>query len=427
MTVAASLGNASVGVRTTPRIYDQFYALALIYLWALQFIRGDSVELVSMDIGEYLFVIPAAALALVSAAYVVMTTVRLRRSSIVAALFLLIVVAVSLQRGDRQTIASLGLLIITIIGILEIRPAISISLINTLFFLSIPINSLLYYFDYSIYTFIPGIGQHPDFWWRISLFPSAAEGGLFAMVVFLANLALRGQKGRLGVLLVAAYFVVFAGNRTAIFAAVIGGIFIALRNNGRLTTSKSRAWFAIAAATAFLFSIFSSNLLLILPFADNSVLRLLIFREEAVGSFDVGDQVGTAAIRQWIFQQHWAAFRQSPLTGIGTFDFRMLTSGYGVLDDSVTGSEAFVTALLARVGLISLFFFGAIFLFRHTSEPRESDLSLCAKLALLIGMITYGSFVNAYDVVFILLMLAIAGTIYVPVTGFSSADTARRV
>jgi O-antigen ligase len=396
------------------RVFDILFGIVIVYYWLLQFARGDSVELVPSDIAVNLFIVPAAAVAVASIIYAVMTTVRLMPSAIVLIAFLAIVLAVSAARGDTRTIASMGMFAITLIALFQIRPQISVNFINILFILAIPITTFLYIFEYSIYTFIPGIGRGLELWWRISLFPSSSAGGLFAMVVFIINLNLRDQRFRIAMLALSIYFVVLSGNRTAIFAATIGLAFFLIRQRGWLSTERSRALFALSAAALFLLTLFGSNVLLSLPFADNEILRALIFRDESVGSFDVGDQLGTAAIRQWIFEQHWAAFRESPWVGIGTFDFAILTTGYGALDNSVTGSEAFVTGLLARIGLTSSLLFAAIFLIRQPISGQRADLSLCAKIALLIGMTTYGSFVNVYDVTFLLHVFAILGSIYVP-------------
>ncbi len=401
--------------RVIPTAFELVFYFLLTLYWALQFLRGDSVEILAPDATYILFVGPAAVFGTLGIFYLVFTSEIFHRSSIVLLLGLVPIIVVALARADARTLGSVGLLMLSLAIIFQIAPRISINFVNILFLLSIPLTTFLFLIDYSIYTFLPGLGNHPDLWWRISPMPSSAEGGLFATAVYLMNINLRGQRYRLPMIVMSVYFLVLSGNRTGLFAALIGTVYFLIRQRGRLSRSGSRRWFALIAAFLFVMAIFGSNLLLYLPFANSDIVRTLVFRQEAVGNFDVGDQVGTAAIRQWIFEQHWAAFRENPLFGIGTFDLQMLNSGYGALDNSVGGTEAFITALLARIGLLILPLLAALFLIRQPVQGDAADLSLSAKLALLIGMTTYGSFVNVYDIVFLLLVLSIAGTIYVPV------------
>jgi hypothetical protein len=212
-------------------------------------------------------------------------------------------------------------------------------------------------------------------------------------------------------LFVSGYFILFSGNRTAISGALIAGTYVFLRRNGFLDRKGVRALFLMGVLSMFVTLIYASEWLFLLPFSDNAVLRTLILRDEALTGFDVGQQLGTAAIRQWVFDQHIAAFKESPFIGIGTFDLSMLNTGYGALDDRVSGSEAFVTGLLARIGLVSTLLFSAIFLVRQPVRGVASELSTAIRIALIIAMVTYGSFANVYDVVFFLMMVAITGGI----------------
>ena len=212
-------------------------------------------------------------------------------------------------------------------------------------------------------------------------------------------------------LLISAYMLLLSGNRTAIVAAAACTVFALVQQNGILRTHSARNVLFLAIVGAFVFSVFFSELLLMLPFADSDIIKTLIFRDEGIRGLDTGGGLSTAAVREWIMIQHFAAFRESPLTGIGTFDFAMLNTGRGVLDSSGTGSEAFVTSLLARIGILSLPFFAALFLMRLPMTEDSETFSTCCKISLLFGMITYGSFVNVYDFLFLLLILGIAGCI----------------
>lgn len=400
-----------VTVKYNSRGIDVIFSLLVVYYWAIQFTHGDGVEILAADVEFYLYVVPAAAFAILGALYVIVTMRRLNRSSLVLLLFCAVVVTVSLSRGDYRSIASLGLLSISLAVIFQIRPRVSVSLVNFLLICSALITTIMFYFKLSIYTFVPGIGSSYDLWWRVSPYPSVAEGALLATFAFIVNLMITGQPFRRLMLFISMYFIVLSGSRTAISATAISGLYVFLRRKGLLDHRGVRISFVIGILVLFVTLIFASQLLFLLPFADNAVLRALILRDEAVRGFDFGGQVGTAAIREWVFNQHIAAFRESPFIGIGTFDLRMLNSGYGALDNSVTGSEAFITGMLARIGLLSTLLFAALFVVRQPLSGAARELSTATRIALVVAMVTYGSFVNVYDVVFVLMIVAVAGGI----------------
>jgi hypothetical protein len=381
----------------------------LIYYWAMQFTRGDSVYLIDPEISYYMFVIPAAVFGVLGIFLILLTQSKLSTTSLILGLFCVLILVVSALRSDSRTIFSLGMLAINLIVFFQLRPKVSLDILNVLFALAMVITTILFYFEYSIYTFIPGLNAHPFHWWRGSVYPSAAEGGLFAMIIFLANLTMKGQRLRLPFILLSAYMLILAGNRTALFGALLGLGYMFLKGRGLFVSETGRRWFMALAIGAFLMSVFASQLLLSLPFADTAFVQDIILREEAVNpNFDEGGQVGTAAIRVWIMQQHLSIFMQNPLIGIGTFNFFDFNTGYGAIDNLTTGSEAFVTGLLARIGLLSALLLGALL---ATRQPGNQDFSICCRIGMTAGMITYGSFVNVYDIVFVLLVLGIAGCI----------------
>lgn len=400
-----------MNTRSEYRGIDIIVSLLVIYYWALQFTHGDAVEIISFDVAFYLYVAPAAAFAIFGSLYVVFTARKLDRSATLLLTFCAVVIIASLVRGDYRSIASLGLLGISIGIIFQVRPKVPINLVNALFVGAAVMTTVMFFFELSIYTFLPGIGSSYDLWWRISPYPSVAEGALLAMFVFVVNLLISGQPFRRIMLSISLYFIVFSGSRTAISATIITSLYVFLRHRGLLDHRGVRISFVIGMLVLFVTLVFASQLIFLLPFADNAILRALILRDEAVTGFDFGGQVGTAAIREWVFNQHIAAFKESPFIGIGTFDLRMLNTGYGALDNSVTGSEAFITAMLARIGLVSTLLFAAVFVVRQPLRGVARELSTATRIALIVAMATYGSFVNVYDVVFFLMIVAIAGGI----------------
>lgn len=392
-------------------LFDRIFLGFVVLYWALQFLRGDMTEIVPMDLLYYFYVLPAAGFAMIGLGFLLVVTRQFNRSAIMMLMMIVLVFAVSISRGDVRTIASVGLLAATVLIMVQLRPSISLAVINGLFVSAVIITTLLYFMGYSAYTFVPGLNSHPTDWWRISAYPSVSEGGLFAMVVFVVNLASRGQSYRLPMLLGSAYMLLLSGSRTGLFAALICVPYILLRRGGMLTRETSKMMFVGAAVGVFLFVVFASEFLLNLPFSNSEFFRTVILRQDEYARFNVGSELGTAAVRQWIFDQHMAVFWSSPFTGIGTFDLAQLTTGYEVFDNSGTGSEAFVTGLLARIGLISLLLYVAVFFPGRDLRGENGDRSIVTRIGLIVGMVTYGSFVNVYDVLFLLLLAGSYGGI----------------
>ncbi len=143
---------------------------------------------------------------------------------------------------------------------------------------------------------------------------------------------------------------------------------------------------------------------------DNAFLRSFLIRDDnPYGFTDPSGQVFSAAIRSWIINEHLTLAFSSPWTGVGTFDLRMIQSGYGTFDNMATGFEAYLTGMFARIGLPMLIFLYAIFFGRRYVPEHLKDMTRCMKLFLFLAMITYGSFIAPYDFIFLLMILAVSG------------------
>lgn len=395
-------------------IFEKIFILFIGLYWSLQFLRGDGTEIVPLDILYYLYVAPAAALLGLGLVTMLATITRINRPAFLLMAMLLLVVAVSLARIDIRTIASVGLLAATLMMLVQIRPRIPIDFINVLFVAAVVITTILFFVNFSVYTFLPLLNNHPTDWWRVSAYPSVAEGGLFAMVVLVTNLASRGQRYRVPMLLISGYMLLLSGSRTGLVATLICVPYLLLRRAGALKSEGSRIVYVALGVGVLLALVFGSEALLSLPFADNELFRSVILRQDEYAGMNVGNEVGTAAVRQWIYAQHMGVFWDHPWTGIGTFDLSQLTTGYESFDDSGTGSEAFVTGLLARIGLLSAFLYLALFFPGGHLTGEEADRSTVTRIALIVGMTTYGSFVAVYDVLFLILVAGTYGGIVNP-------------
>lgn len=411
--VAISTSHANPSGRNF-RPIDWIAGGLIVFYWLLQFTHGDAIDIIPADVAFLLYVVPATAFVLAGIVYIVVSSEKINASAATLLIFCALMAGVSVFRSDYRSIFSLGLFGLTLVVIFQVRIIVPIKAVNILFAASGPVTTLMYFGGYSIYTIIPGIGASSDLWWRVSPLPSVAEGAIFATLVFVANLTIKSHKLRSSMMIVSLYFIVLSGSRTAISATLIVLISYFVDKYKIIYSKKSRYALIMAILAGFIFLIYASEIFMSSSIANNSLLKAIVFRDEAVSGANFGEQLGTAAIRRWIFDQHIAAFWESPLVGIGTFDLSMLNSGYGALDNSGTGSEAFVTGILARIGLLSLLVFVPIFLMPQHLSGRDINASLHMRIALFVAMVTYGSFVNAYDFVFFLMIVAVTGGIWAP-------------
>jgi len=390
------------------RRIDPLFSLVLIYYWLVQFI-GPTNPFGLADGQLYiLFIGPMALYAIFMLLQMLLNRRPLDREVWVLVALLAIVSMASVLRTDRETIQTIGMMCLVIAGVFQQRVTISASLVNLLFLASIPIGFLFYLRGWSPYSVLPSFASITDLSWRVSVFPAIASGAFFALIVLFTNLFYRNALGRAFCLPLAAYFLLFSGLRTAIFAALLAGIYLIARRFGWMSSNFGRVAFFTLVVAFFSLSIFSSEQLAQLPILGNDFIRSLIVRDSAgFEATALGDQVFSAAIRGWMIEQHWNLIAENPLFGVGTFDFQQLNTGYEFFDKFSGGTEAYLTGLIARIGLPALLLLFAIFARRWPVIDGREDLARTVKLVLFLAMITYGSFIVPYDFIFLLMLIAV--------------------
>jgi hypothetical protein len=90
---------------------------------------------------------------------------------------------------------------------------------------------------------------------------------------------------------------------------------------------------------------------------------------------------------------------QDPLFGRGTFEFSDLLPEHA----DTSGSEAFLTALLARTGSLAFLFF--YFIYRSAADvaARRDRFAYALMILFAVSALTYGSYIVPYN--FVLLMM----------------------
>ncbi len=390
---------APQGARGRPDLLAQvLYSVLLVYYWLMQYVTGLNDEVQRGDFLYYLYVAPVSIFALI-----LLGRLRsLRRSDTPAlwtALFLGIVSLTALARGDVQTVASMGLLCMTLAVLFIYRLAPSVSFLNVLFLASSVMSELAFAAGTNTYSVLPGLSAEGDFWWRVSLFPHVATSAFFALLVLLVNIVDRAGRLRKTSMVLALYFLVFAGIRSALVAGVLAGSYHFLAGHRLLRHHRTKMLFLPAAVATFVISLFMNQLLLLLPATNSDLLNTYLFRSAEGLSGE--DDAAKTIYRTWIWTEHLRIASQNPLLGVGTFDFTDLSGTDPGAGGESRGSESFLTGLYARVGLPVLLFIGAFLDAISRGVRAHRDLPVIMGIVLFVAMLAYGSFINAYDFVFL--------------------------
>ena len=159
---------------------------------------------------------------------------------------------------------------------------------------------------------------------------------------------------------------------------------------------------ACAAASSAVVSLFMTQLLILFPAFGNPALNVYLFRSES--GLESEAEAAKAIYRTWMWAEHFRLASHNPLLGIGTFDFGTLSTDDPLFSDLSNGSETYLTGLLARVGLLAVLLFASFGSAMLAGIRSNDDTRPVVGLFLFVAMLAYGSFINAYDFVFLVMI-----------------------
>ena len=258
---------------------------------------------------------------------------------------------------------------------------------------------------------------------RVSLFPSVWDSAFFSFIVFITVVRFRPRLWLLTSLL-ASYFIYFSYSRTIIFIVIIA------------LFSEILSFMRVKSSINFFLSLFV--LILSIGYAHEIVPKLVdaemavrggkSFLAErlvrrAVLKDSKGEKIDPELLRLYrkdlaeknpllkgradLWRDHVRAFLSAPLTGVGR-EKTVLYIRRTSMDSSVTGSESFLTRILAEFGVAAVLFWLAIWrLFVHFDRDRNA-FGRALTMGLLVTLSVYGSSALPYNFVF-LCYLALMG------------------
>jgi len=376
----------------------------LLYYWAWLYLRVFLGDVTASTAGYIVTVLPVAAAACVGLVQV--TAVSLRQPGMPSLVPLLLFAAaaglVGLGTGDFSTILSAGLLALTLVWIAQSPTWLPLKLVNGLFLASVAMGAAFYFAGFSDYGVIPGqhlVGLDRGIAWRVSLFPFVPESGFFALVVFLANQLFGSGRSRIFYMVLAGYFLVFSGVRSALIGLLLceAYVLVARQADASAALRTTVLWGLIAG---FLLFVSGATILLLIPGIAEGPIGSYLFREAAANLTE--GAVTQSTYRGWLWGRHLDLFLSAPLTGIGTYEFADLNPSTAAFRIG-TGSESFLTSWLARAGLCFLPFVYWLVRLGDRSAARPTPFEGCIFVTLWVAALAYGSFIVPYNFIFLLL------------------------
>lgn len=387
---------------------DPLLLTALLFYWCLLYLQSFLPPAAESTSTHWLTVLPIGAVASVGLTLSLMSGNYPKDKRLLASILVLSALAVlvaSVVRDDAASVRSMALMALVLLWLGGVRHGISVSLLNLLFCVSVLVGAVWFGFGFSDYGLLPGQyleGEDRGIQWRVSLFPHVPESSFFALIVFLANQRLQRGWTRIIACGASLYFVIFSGLRSAIVALLLAELYILW--NARARPGSGGRAFQIAGMLVS----FVAALLVAGAFAENvelpgGVLGNFLFRSDSMSGQDFA--LGATMYRAWLWMQHLELFASSPLIGIGTFDFGAVVSESLLSGVEESGSESFLTAWLARVGLCFLPFLVYLSMLCRRAAASASLFEGAMFLVLGVATLAYGSFLVPYNFMFIVLFV----------------------
>lgn len=397
----------SIPIRTDGSFHQAVFSSLIVYYWVLQYMSNWVIDVTvagtvaaQESIIYYLHVGPIALFSLVSF-FGMIASVRIGISVQLLLLLMVVVSGVAFLRSDFQTVASVGLLALTVAVIFAYRLAPPIRLLNVMFLISIVASAGLYALGWSSSTIIPGYSLD-GLWWRISLFPSVATSAFFSLIILFGNLLYDTGRLRKLCIILSAYFLIFSGLRTAVLVGGLAGVYCLLSALGWFTRYRTKVSYLIFSVVVLIGSFYVIQLLMLFPDLGTE-LNLYLFR--ASNSAMTDEEAALLIFRTLLWAEHFRIAQDNLLFGIGTFDFTALSDELGKLS---IGSESFVTGLYARVGAASVLLVLAFVVAIAQGIKSGRHIHLVVGLFLFAAMFAYGGFIAVYDFVFLVMVALIA-------------------
>ncbi len=373
-------------------IYYFLFKYLLVYYWVWLTFVPKSVTIEAGSIRHILKVGPILLFVLLS--FYSVATVRIHKKTKLLLISLLIGALSCVTNGDARAFLRLVVFVVPIYTIYKHDISVNVRFVNKLFFLSVVVAVVSYHIGVNEYGYFPGPTPRENNvqWWRVSLFPFATipYSAAFSFSVLVLNIIC--EKGRLVeklAIVLSLYFIVFSGNRTT-YIIILALTFIYLLINLNVT------YFTYFVP---IFTIVTVYTVLVLPiylisYDTPEIINYVIYRSPSRPP--LSEIINTP--RLLLANNLLHIYSTSPLFGVGTFDL------YSYFPNAPSHSESKWLSVLTSYGLTVL----PIFLFFYkefiNAVRRLNWYGTVFIVSLIIYGAFYGSFINTYNFIFLLLM-----------------------
>ncbi|MFO7256966.1 MAG: hypothetical protein DIU61_004685 [Bacteroidota bacterium] len=382
-----------------------FYGLVLYYLVLNYFVFG-TIEKYSVE--YFLLVIPVAVFVLVFSPYL---AIGYSNRTLILGIFMLVTCLISVVRLDHQTFLTCCLLTSTFIVVCNSRVPLNIKVINAFYILALIGCAVSYHAGINTFGYLPELESISGFQLRedklrISLFPLSPESAFFSLFIIIINYYFNKSISRYFFYAAGGYFMVFSASRTAI---AIFAFFACFELTTRVVKFRPRVFYhSLNVIFIFAFVILSNlkEFHILLSESENPIFRAIMLRTEQ--QITTASDTRDVATRLWIWEQHLRIFSINPLAGVGTYEFGDYVEGVrSKVYHFTTGSESFLTAWLARVGIAALLIVAFVVAAQSRALELRSRFTYTMCLFFFMVMISYGSFVVPYNFMFLLMALSL--------------------
>ena len=375
---------------------NQIFSFLVIYYWSMVYIKHATYIMWTLPITFFI-------------GYSILIYIK-NFSSTNKVSFILGFVAISgylsFIRFDYTSLIAVTLLGLTIFFIEHFKLRVKLSLINTLFFISVILSIPLYYSGYSSYGFLPGQGGFSyDLFLsgRISMFPNVTVSLYFSFIIFFINYFFnKNFIQKLIVSLLALYFIYFGISRTLMIGLLFILFFTFLF---KIYPLKKNLFYQIVLPFILIF------LPIIVVSFINEIISFLInlhsdfISEYFLRGYNSVDKVLDDIARTRIWSEHIRLFKEFPW-GLSIEQIELFSDKSLHLSDG-GGSESFLTRILVRFGFGAIFFYLYIFsLLKKALDTRNEYIYIFVYIFIFIG-INYGSFFAAYNMLFLIFISSI--------------------
>ncbi|WP_432240596.1 O-antigen ligase family protein [Herbaspirillum robiniae] len=378
---------------------EKCFEMLIVYYWILLYVPSGETSVDRSSWTYLMYVLPVLTFSTLFGLPLLLRK-SLSKSVVILIAYTLLVSAIALVRADYATIASTYLLCATLAVIYANQLRAPLSLLNALLLASIVAGTLTNLLGTNLYSVIPGLSRDNELWWRISLFPQVATSAFFCLTVFFLNILFRSAALRKTTLCLSAYFLFGSGLRSALLATMLAGLYYLLLRLGILKSNRAKLIYFFGAIIGFVTSLLASPLLIFL--SGNEFVNSFLFRTHSATVSEA--DVFRTIYRTWIWSEHIRMAADEPIIGLGTFNFIELAQFNPFIPSVSTGSESFITGLYTRVGLLALLFLWAIYTMIGTGLRHNRSTPLIAGLIFAISLLSYGSFINPYNLVFLIIV-----------------------